>query len=371
MDRSYRPVLYRALAIAFGLAVMLHGAASADVNDYELETWRLINQERQARGLPALGSDTRLFAASEAHTEWMCANRTLSHYGSGGSTPGTRATAAGYPWFAIGETLAQGYTTPSSVVLNGWRRSSGHWNILMSSRYRDIGVGYVLCSGSRLHYWTVMVGNSSSPAIPIGDDGGGTAPTSTPPPTATPRPTSTRLPTTAPSPTPIRTATSRPTDPPPSATPTATRPPSGAGGAVEGTVTLQGLYRGAWGGTAIYVDGAWLATTDADGNFRTPALGAGTYRLEARRAGALTAVRSISVAGGTVSAGTTTLLLGDIVRDARIDYVDFSAMLASWYRCAGQSGFDSRADLDGDLCVNYTDYYLLRPSYGRSGPTPW
>ncbi len=360
----FRPQVY--LGLFFAFALLVPSSASAEVNDYELETLRLVNQERLARGLPALGTDARLFAASEAHTEWMCANRTLSHYGVGGSTPGNRATAQGYPWNAIGETLAQGYTTPSSVVLSGWKRGSGHWTILMSSRYRDIGVAYVLCSGTRLHYWTVMVGNSASAPIPIGGSGG-SSPTNTPVPVATSPPTNTRVPTAVPSPTP------RSTDSPaPTAIPTATtRPPTGAGGFIEGTVALQGLYRGAWAETSIHVNGIKLATTDGDGRFRTTSLPAGTHRLEARRAGALTAVRMISVSSGSADAGTTTLILGDIVPDGRVDYSDFSALLASWYRCSDHSGYDGRADLNRDLCVNYTDYYLLRPSYGRNGPTAW
>lgn len=374
---SLRPTrFHRRARLACGLALLLAalvpGAANADVNDYERETWRLINQERMARGLPELGSDTRLFAASEAHSEWMCANRILSHYGAGGSSPGTRATAQGYVWNAIGETLAQGYTTPSSVVLNGWKRSSGHWTILMSSRYRDIGVGYVQCSGTRLHYWTVMVGNSPYAPVPIGGDTGG-APTNTPLPTATTRPTT--VPTTvattvAPTNTPKPSATPRPSDPPPP-TATATTPPSGVGGAIEGSVGLRGINRGGWADTSIYVNGAKVATTDADGRFRTSPISAGTHRLEARRAGALTAFRMIGVSGGTTDAGATTLLLGDIVPDQRVDYSDFAAMVGSWYRCSGQSGYDGRADLNRDLCVNYTDYYILRPSYGRSGPTAW
>ena len=353
-----RSKLWRGFGLALIVALLLPSAANAEVNDYELETWRLVNQERQARGLTALGSDARLFAAAEAHTEWMCSNRTLSHYGVGGSTPGTRATAQGYVWNAVGETLAQGFTTPSSVVLNGWRRSSGHWNILMSTRYRDIGVAYVRCSGSRLHYWTVLVGNSRSAAIPIGGGSGGSPPTATPRPSATPRPTNTALP----SATPRASATARAT---------ATRPPIGSGGTIEGTVALLGLSSGQWAGTSIYVDGAKLATTDSSGRFRTTAVSAGSHRLEAKRAGALSAARNVTVSGPTANAGSTSLLLGDVVPNERVDYSDFSALVKSWYRCSGQSGYDGRADFNRDRCVNYTDYYLLRPSYGRGGPTAW
>ena len=97
----------------------------------------------------------------------MCANQTLSHIGAGGSSPGTRATAAGYVWNAIGETIAQGYATPQDVV-NGWRGSSPHWTILMSATYRDIGVAYVACTGqTRRHYWTAMVANSTRSATPV------------------------------------------------------------------------------------------------------------------------------------------------------------------------------------------------------------
>ncbi len=43
-----------------------------------------------------LAGNTDLAQASEAHSEWMLAANTFSHYGPGGSTPGDRMGDAGY-----------------------------------------------------------------------------------------------------------------------------------------------------------------------------------------------------------------------------------------------------------------------------------
>jgi len=345
--RSMLPI-FAVIALALS-ALVRPPAASADFNDYEREAIRIVNQERSARGLAALGTDIRLFEASEKHAEWMCASRTLSHYGPGGSTPGSRATAEGYVWTAIGETLAQGYTTPTRVVLDGWRRSAGHWSILMSSRYRDIGAAYVRCSGTRQHYWGLLVGNSPYPARPI-EGGGDPEPSSTPSPTATLRPSAT---------------------PRPSPSPTA--PPVGGGtGGLRGTVELSGLPAGSYGGSEILVDGAKRGETDSLGRFSIGGVAAGRRMLAARRQGAVGAQTFVDVRpGSTRDVGKTRLLLGDITGDDKIDYADYTALVRSWYRCVGQSGYDPRADLNGDECATYPDYYLLRPNYGKRGPTVW
>lgn len=224
---------FRAIAAAAAAAVVALASVRstyAAVSQYELDVVSLVNQERAAIGRAALGTDVRLFNAAEGHTEWMCATQTLSHTGAGGSTPGSRITAAGYNWSALGETIAQGYPTPQDVV-NGWKGSAPHWNILMSTAYRDIGVGYVSCDGhARRHYWTVDVANSSSPATPVGSPEPSSTPTMTPTAsaTATASATRTRTPTRTATrtitPTPTRTspATATSTAPPPSATSTST-----------------------------------------------------------------------------------------------------------------------------------------------------
>ena len=57
---------------------------------------KLINDERAKAGLPALTVDAKLTAAAKAHATDMLCNNYLSHSGQNGSTPQSRAEAAGF-----------------------------------------------------------------------------------------------------------------------------------------------------------------------------------------------------------------------------------------------------------------------------------
>ncbi len=224
-----------ALALGAGLADPIHAGLDAEVNAFELQAIALVNEERAALGRSALAPDLRLFEADEAHATWMAATGNFQHLGEGGSSPGSRAQAAGYPYSVLGETLAVGQETPEEVIrgrpcdqfcgticdassrCDGFKQSPSHWTILMGTAYRDIGAAYVLGTGNRLHWWALTVGNSSSPTVPL--DG---TPVATMTRTATR--TATRAPTSTVTRTPTRTAT--PLPPPTTRTPTRTATPS-------------------------------------------------------------------------------------------------------------------------------------------------
>lgn len=85
--------------------------------------------------------------AAQGHSNWMLANKTMSHTGANGSSVGTRVTAAGYIWRAVGENVAMGFTS-EDAVMKGWLGSSGHCKNIMSANYKELGVGR---AGN---YWT-------------------------------------------------------------------------------------------------------------------------------------------------------------------------------------------------------------------------
>jgi uncharacterized protein YkwD len=102
-----------AVVLATGARVgRVAATPAATASRFEIETVRLVNQERTARGLPALGTDRRLFEVTELHAEWMAASGTFSHRDADGGGPADRAVAAGYRYTALGEVLARGQRTP-------------------------------------------------------------------------------------------------------------------------------------------------------------------------------------------------------------------------------------------------------------------
>lgn len=83
-------------------------AALEDWDAREALVFDLVNQQRDWHGLGTLLADDRLRSAAYGHAEDMAANDFFDHTGSGGSTIGTRATAAGYQWTSLGENIAAG-----------------------------------------------------------------------------------------------------------------------------------------------------------------------------------------------------------------------------------------------------------------------
>lgn len=119
--------------------VRSEGTTCVELEDPNDETSQLISHE-----MPPVGPvemDVNLRCAARLHSVYMSEQNNLSHTGEGGSGPGDRAQAAGYSGGGVGENIAQGYSSPESVV-EGWRTSeTGHCRNMMTGGYSDIGVG--------------------------------------------------------------------------------------------------------------------------------------------------------------------------------------------------------------------------------------
>lgn len=110
----------------------------------------LVNAERTSRGLAALRRDSDLARAARRHSLDMERNAYFSHTSRNGDTLSDRLRDAGYGrpgdgWRA-GENLGWGTgerATPSSLV-DAWLDSPPHRRIMLSSAYREIGVGIAI-----------------------------------------------------------------------------------------------------------------------------------------------------------------------------------------------------------------------------------
>jgi len=100
----------------------------------------LVNQERAARGLPALRFDPALARAAQAHAADMVENDYFDHVSLDGSDFSDRADAAGYQGFATGENIAQGQAS-AAEVMEAWMSSDGHRRNILSPQSNEIGVG--------------------------------------------------------------------------------------------------------------------------------------------------------------------------------------------------------------------------------------
>ncbi len=115
----------------------------------------LLNDVRADAGSGAVSYNAQLDAAAQAHAQDMLDNNYFSHTGLNGSSVGDRATAAGYNWRTVGENIASGYRSESSV-LDAWVNSPGHQANNINPAFEDFGLGYAADgSGTR---WVLVLG---------------------------------------------------------------------------------------------------------------------------------------------------------------------------------------------------------------------
>lgn len=140
-----------------------------------------VNQLRAQHGLPALQIDRSLMAAAQRHAEWSAANYHYSHTGEGGSSPQSRATAAGYAG-----TVYENFETGTDLTAQGavywWQQDSVHLTTMLLPHHVHIGVGFAANKDQRL--FVLMVGQPSkrAPVTPKAAPSSQAKPTDAPPP---------------------------------------------------------------------------------------------------------------------------------------------------------------------------------------------
>lgn len=100
-----------------------------------------INGLRGSLGLAGYTRNAALDAAAANHARWMVATGQVSHTQSDGSTPSTRAQAAGYSSRWVSENIYGGTNASVDAAWNFWINSQVHYRGLTSPNYQEIGVG--------------------------------------------------------------------------------------------------------------------------------------------------------------------------------------------------------------------------------------
>jgi uncharacterized protein YkwD len=115
--------------------------------------------ERFAATNPVKLNDN-LTRAALTHSQDMAKRGHASHDGSDGSTPGDRATRAGYQWRNVVENVAAGQLT-ADEVMQGWLSSPHHCANVMAPEFTELGVAYAVNPKSELGiYWTQLFGRA-------------------------------------------------------------------------------------------------------------------------------------------------------------------------------------------------------------------
>lgn len=90
--------------------------------------------------VPPLEWNDTLARAAYLHSVDLKSKNILSHTGSDGSSVGERVSRQGFAWSALGENIASGDPSDSSVVA-GWLKSEPHCRNIMNPSFRLVGAG--------------------------------------------------------------------------------------------------------------------------------------------------------------------------------------------------------------------------------------
>jgi uncharacterized protein YkwD/LysM repeat protein len=124
------------------------------------EIFQLINQFRASLGLPPFQYNGTLATAAQNHANWMATNVIYSHTGAGGSSPLSRATAAGYNGYVV-ENIVGGWSMSPRQGLIWWQNSPIHYNTLVTSSYPQAGVGFA--GNGTENMYVLVVGRPPGP----------------------------------------------------------------------------------------------------------------------------------------------------------------------------------------------------------------
>ena len=165
MRRSSLCGLIGVLAASIRAAALSQGPGQAPKSPTQEERFArqvidLTNRERARYNLPALTAQKNLGAAASWMARDLTQNPSFSHTDRQGRNIQERLPAFGYTdWRSIGENIAAGQPTPEKVV-DAWMHSPGHRRNILTSSFREIGVGTVDAPGSKFkRYWVEDFGS--------------------------------------------------------------------------------------------------------------------------------------------------------------------------------------------------------------------
>jgi uncharacterized protein YkwD len=159
------------IALAGALLLPSVASASTTLTKLEQQVVNLVNQKRANHGLVKLRVNAKLVSAARSHSTEMGNKQYFAHDSASGETFAHRLirfgyTRSGYSSWSAGENIAWGsglYATAVATV-NAWMKSSAHRAVILTRKFRDIGLGAVVCKSgyssvsSPVTFFTMDVG---------------------------------------------------------------------------------------------------------------------------------------------------------------------------------------------------------------------
>lgn len=112
---------------------------------------KLHNRQRKEEGEKPLKLNAKLSEAAQDYAEYLAKSGKFSHTAKG--TMSSRVKDAGYKPKAVGENIAVGQRSVSTV-LKSWMHSEGHKKNILSGKYTEVGFGIARNKEGRLLWVT-------------------------------------------------------------------------------------------------------------------------------------------------------------------------------------------------------------------------
>jgi uncharacterized protein YkwD len=161
-DDSSTPAVNGDSAVADDLTADFPGCAEpVQVDTWRAEILRLVNDERQSRGLdPVVWNQTLEDEATEYACEMIQYDFFAHVNRATGSTLTSRTADSGYDFWIVGENLAGGQRSPAEAM-NDWMNSPCHRENILNPAFTELGVG-VRSGGDYGLYWVQEFGRPFS-----------------------------------------------------------------------------------------------------------------------------------------------------------------------------------------------------------------
>ncbi len=160
-ERFSRVILFTIIAIyAWGIRPS-PAAAAPVISDSQSasEIISRINAYRAQNGLYSYNINQNLMHSAQVQSDYQASVQSVTHTGSGGTSPRDRAYAAGYGggstiW--VSEIIYGGAQATVDSAMAWWKGSSVHNNAMLAPQSLEIGAGVASSGGST--YFTVVMG---------------------------------------------------------------------------------------------------------------------------------------------------------------------------------------------------------------------
>ena len=118
------------------------------------EVYEITNNYRSLVGVSSLTLDSSLVEAASIRAKEL--SDSFSHTRPNGSSCFTVLSELGISYGTAGENIAAGYSSSQSVM-EGWRFSSGHYQNIIYSKFKKIGIGVNIVNNQ--YYWVQIFSN--------------------------------------------------------------------------------------------------------------------------------------------------------------------------------------------------------------------